>query len=179
MGRCAVRWRPGGSRVVLTRLFVAVFPPSSAVEPLKSCLPSGAELTRPSKWHVTLVFLGEVPPDEVAAVLDDVPVASNFTLRLAGGGRFGSAAWAAVRGDLPALGRLRADVRNALTAAGFPSDDRPYRPHLTVTYRGDPAIGGALAGYVGDSWTVDEFALVDSHDGEYETLRTWPLDSSG
>ncbi|MFC7274287.1 RNA 2',3'-cyclic phosphodiesterase [Paractinoplanes rhizophilus] len=160
-------------------MFVAVFPPPSAVEPLRACLPAGAKLTRPSKWHVTLVFLGEAPADEVSAALDEVPVSGSFALRLAGGGRFGTAAWAAVGGDLAALRNLREDVRNALTAAGFRSADRPYQPHLTVTYRGDRAVREALAGYAGDSWTVTEFALVDSHDGEYGTLRAWPLEQGG
>jgi 2'-5' RNA ligase len=152
-----------------------VFPPSSAIEPLRACLPAGAKLTRPSKWHITLVFLGEAPPGEVSAVLDDVPAEGSFSLHLTGGGRFGSAAWAGIGGDLPALGRLRDNVRNALTDAGFPSDDRPYQPHLTVTYRGDRDVQAALRGYRGDPWPVDEFALVDSHDGDYATLRSWQL----
>ncbi|WP_433384956.1 RNA 2',3'-cyclic phosphodiesterase [Actinoplanes sp. CA-142083] len=170
MGRCAVRWRSGGSRVVLTRLFVAVFPPSSAVEPLRACLPAGAKLTRPSQWHVTLVFLGEAQPDEVAAALDTVPAQEPFSLRLAGGGRFGTAAWAGVSGDVAALGALQVNVRNVLGR-----NDRPYRPHLTVSYRNDREVQAALAGFAGDEWIVDEFALVNSHDGKYETLRTWPL----
>jgi 2'-5' RNA ligase len=142
---------------------------------LRACLPDGAKLTRVSKWHVTLVFLGAVPADEVAAVLDNVPVRGPFSLRLAGAGRFGSAAWAGVTGDTAELSELRKSVRNACTAAGFPSDERPYQPHLTVTYRGDKAIQAALSRFSGPSWPVESFALVNSHDGAYETLRTWPL----
>ena len=111
----------------------------------------------------------------MSAPLDTVPAHPSFSLHLTGGGRFGTAAWAGVGGDLSALGLLRDEARNILTEAGFPSDARPYQPHLTVSYRGDRTVRAALADYAGDSWTVDEFALVDSHDGEYTTLRTWPL----
>jgi len=128
-----------------------------------------------SKWHVTLVFLGSAPADDVAAALDSVPVSGPFSLRLTGGGRFGSAALAGVTGDISELSELRERVRGACIAAGFPSDERPYQPHLTVSYHGNNAIDAALSGFRGSAWTVDSFALVNSHDGEYETLRTWPL----
>jgi 2'-5' RNA ligase len=119
------------------------------------------------------VFLGEAPTDEVSAALDTVPVHESFSLSLSGGGRFGTAAWAAVAGEIPKLRALQGDVRDAL--ADYLSENRPYQPHLTVSYRGDGATRAALAGYAGKPWPVDEFALVSSHDGEYETLRTWPL----
>lgn len=138
-------------------------------------LPSRARLTRPSKWHVTLVFLGEAPPDEVASVLSLLPADGGFTLHLAGGGRFGPAAWAGVEGDLTALGRLRERVRSALADAGFPSDERPYQPHLTVTYRGDRSVRTALVGFASPPWTVSSFALVESKDGDYLPLRAWPV----
>lgn len=142
---------------------------------LARALPPGARLTRAAKWHVTLVFLGPAPVDEVAAILDDVSPGPPFSLRLTGAGNFGNAAWARVAGDLEKLGELRERVRAALAAGGFPADARPYQPHLTVSYRGDRAIRAALAGYAGAEWPVTEFALVDSHDGDYETVRTWPL----
>ncbi|WP_245577443.1 RNA 2',3'-cyclic phosphodiesterase [Paractinoplanes globisporus] len=142
---------------------------------MHDALPPGARLTRPSKWHVTLVFLGEAPIDAVASVLSALPAAGSFSLRLSGGGRFGSAAWAGVDGELDALGRLRERVRAALTDAGFPSDSRPYQPHLTVTYRGDGAVRAALAGHASPPWTVDDFVLVESNDGDYRPLRSWPV----
>ena len=145
------------------------------IRSLRAVLPADAVLTRPSKWHVTLVFLGEAPPDEVSSVLSSLTPGGSFTLRLSGGGRFGTAAWAGVAGDLEALTSLQGRVRSALSDSGHLSDIRPYRPHLTVSYRGDRAIRAALAGYQGSSWTVTEFALVESRDGNYEQLRTWSI----
>jgi len=145
------------------------------VRSLHAVLPSAARLTRPSKWHVTLVFLGEAPVAEVSSVLSGVTPGGSFSLRLAGGGRFGTAAWAGVAGDLDELTRLQRTVKSDLSDAGFLSDPRPYQPHLTVSYRGDRAVQAALADYIGAPWTVTEFALVESKDGDYLPLRSWPV----
>jgi 2'-5' RNA ligase len=156
---------------------VAVFPPPDEIRSLRHALPSSAPLTRTDKWHLTLVFLGEVPDDRVDRVIEvlgAIPRSGPFPLRLAGTGRFGKVAWAAVDGDLPRLTALREAARTALDAAGFPSDPRPFTPHLTVSYRADAATGRALAGYAGNSWPVTEFALVRSQDGVYSRLAAWP-----
>jgi RNA 2',3'-cyclic 3'-phosphodiesterase len=158
-------------------LFVAVFPPPDEIGSLRRALPASAPLTNTDKWHVTLVFLGEVAEErveEVAGILRAVPVPGRFSLRLGGSGRFGAVAWAAVGGDLEALGVLRATVKDALDARGFRSDDRPFTPHLTVSYDGDEPTRRALADYAGTSWVVSEFALVSSRDGAYEQLHSWP-----
>jgi 2'-5' RNA ligase len=142
---------------------------------LHAVLPPGAGLTKPTKWHVTLVFLGEAPPSEVSSVLSGVAPRGSFSLRLAGGGRFGSAAWAGVSGDLEALASLQQRAQSLLLDSGYLSDTRPYQPHLTVSYRGDGAVRAALADYAGSPWTVTEFALVESKDGDYLPLRSWPV----
>jgi len=144
------------------------------VRSLQAVLPAGAHLTSPAKWHVTLVFLGEAPPESVSAVLSRVTPQGNFSLRLSGGGRFGSAAWVGVSGDLESLGRLHQTLKSDLTSAGYLSDSRPYQPHLTVSYRGNPAIRAALAGYASEPWTVTDFTLVESRNGDYLPLRSWP-----
>ncbi|MEU4238815.1 RNA 2',3'-cyclic phosphodiesterase [Actinoplanes sp. NPDC026619] len=156
-------------------MFVALYPPPSELSALSRALPSGSRLTRAAKWHVTLVFLGDIPVTPVAVVLDGIVAPPQFALHLHGGGQFGNAAWARVEGDLGPLGELRSEVRDALAHAGFPSDDRPYRPHLTVSYRSDDPIRTALANYRGSPWRVTEFALVESHNGEYKTVQKWPL----
>jgi 2'-5' RNA ligase len=153
---------------------VAVFPPPAEVAALRGALPADATLTHPSGWHVTLVFLGDVAVEPVAEVLDSVPPPGPFDLRLVGGGRFGQAAWAGVSGDISDLHAFRERVRIALTAGGFPSDERPFQPHLTVSYRGTPPVRAALATYAGAPWTVESFALVSSTAGKYVPIRTWP-----
>ena len=111
----------------------------------------------------------------MTALLAEIPTPSPFSLRLSGGGQFGAAAWAGVDGDLEQLGELRAEVRDALTLGGHPSDDRPFHPHLTVSYHADAALRQALAGYRGDPWAVESFVLMSSAEGRYEQLASWAL----
>jgi len=156
---------------------VAVFPPEAAREDLRRRLPPGARFARPSKWHVTLAFLGEVDDFRVpdaADALATLPAPRPFRLRLTGCGRFGSVVWTGVRGDLGRLTELRESVRLALATAGFPIDPRPFRPHLTLSYRPEPTLLPALDGYTGPDWPIPGFALVQSLQGNYETLQTWP-----
>ncbi|WP_328464594.1 RNA 2',3'-cyclic phosphodiesterase [Actinoplanes sp. NBC_00393] len=150
---------------------MAVFPSEDARLDLQRRLPSGSRHTRPEKWHVTVAFLGEITgTDEVAHTLQSVPPPEPFTLRLAGGGRFGSVLWVGLAGDVEALASLRADIGSA----GIPIDDRPFRPHLTVSYRFDRRIVEALHDYAGPSWPVTEFSLVQSAAGKYHCLQSWP-----
>lgn len=156
---------------------MAVHPPAAAREDLLRALPSGARLTRPSKWHVTLAFLGEISrgTDEVAEALNTVPRPPEFRLRLSGGGHFGAVLWAGLSGDRATLTTLRESVRRALASADFPIDPRPFRPHLTVSYRAEPSVLPALESYRGPEWLVSSFSLVESRLGNYQTLQTWPF----
>ena len=158
---------------------------------MRGC-PGEPRWTAPERWHLTLLFLGTVPADVVPALVSKaapaVADAPPMTLRLAGGGRFGSrrrpqVAWAGVDGDVAPLvalaGRL-ADVARSLRLA---VEDRPYRPHLTLgRWRpGRPADGDLvdrLADYRGPAWPVREVRLLESHLGPkptYETLAAWPV----
>nr|WP_106329634.1 RNA 2',3'-cyclic phosphodiesterase [Actinoplanes italicus] len=161
----------------MSRLFVAVFPSEEARDHLRARLPHRAA-RRPEKWHVTLAFLGEVPDGDtvlVSRALATVPPPGPMSLRLAGTGRFGPVIWTGLRGDVEALGAFREDVRGALEGAGFPIDERPFRPHLTITYRYDRSIATVLADYAGPPWPVEKLALVHSADGDYLPVWERPL----
>lgn len=89
--------------------------------------------------HLTLQFLGEVEEGRVEgllAVLAGLP-ASSFALRLGGLGAFPSAErprviWVGLDGYLDALGELQRAVTAATLPLGFPAEERPYAPHLTL-----------------------------------------------
>ena len=102
---------------------------------------------RPEGIHITLKFLGGVAGsrvDSIAAAL--VTAIRPFELSLAvqglggfGGGRMaGRVIWAGVRGTDQGhdasgpLNTLAELVEAALGPLGFPREDRPFRPHLTL-----------------------------------------------
>jgi 2'-5' RNA ligase len=163
------------------RLFVAIFPPEDLLADLRRQV-AGFRLTPVERWHITLAFLGEVEPErlpEVEAALDGVRAPGPIKLRMSGGGSFGkgrsTAMWAGVDGDLAALNELHGQIRRALGIG----DERPFTPHLTVTYAGSAAVRDALSGYAGPTWTAGEFVLVHSRHADgagYEHLRAWQLD---
>ncbi|MGY1615656.1 RNA 2',3'-cyclic phosphodiesterase [Geodermatophilus sp. SYSU D00691] len=180
------------------RLFFAVDPSPearahlvAALEPLRGA-PGEPRWTAPERWHLTLLFLGDVPAGTVPALVEAaggaVACAPAMTLRLAGGGRFGTrrrpqVAWAGLDGDVPALTALAGRLAGVARSLRLAVEERPYKPHLTLgRWRpGRPADGSLtdrLAGYEGPVWPVTEVLLLRSHLGpapRYETVATWPV----
>jgi 2'-5' RNA ligase len=157
---------------------------------LRGC-PGEPRWTAPDRWHLTLLFLGSVPaervPELVAAAGPAVAAAPPMTLRLAGGGRFGTrrrpqVAWTGLEGDVPPLADLAARLGEVARSLRLPVEGRPFRPHLTLgRWRpGQPADGELperLTGYRGPEWPVTEVRLLESRLGPrptYESLAAWP-----
>jgi RNA 2',3'-cyclic 3'-phosphodiesterase len=91
--------------------------------------------------HLTLRFLGATDParvPEVIAMLDDVASSgAPFRVTIAGAGAFPSAArprtlWLGIGDGQLEMARIAGRFDEALTAAGWPHDDRPFRAHLTL-----------------------------------------------
>ena len=105
---------------------------------LLSRLP-GARSTPPESRHVTLAFLGDVPPSRVpvikaacAAAAEDGR-AERYVLDRLGGFPRAEARIVALQGETPAgLGHLAQDLGERLRAAGVDVDRRPLRMHVTV-----------------------------------------------
>ena len=180
------------------RLFFAVDPPAHAVADLGGVLtllrdvPGAPRWSTSDRWHLTLLFLGDVPPDRVvdlvAAAAPAVADAPAMRLRLAGGGRFGSlrrpqVAWAGLDGDVTPLSELAARLAAAARGLRLPVEDRPFRAHLTLgRWRphqpADGALTDRLAEYRGPAWPVTEVRLWESHLGPkptYEVVAEWGL----
>jgi 2'-5' RNA ligase len=154
--------------------------------------PGAPRWTASERWHLTLLFLGRVPEERVsplvAAAGPAVEGTPPMTLRLAGGGRFGSlrrpqVAWAGLDGDVRPLVDLAGRLAAAARGLHLPVEDRPFRPHLTLgRWRPGRAADGALtdrlATYRGPAWPVTEVRLLESHLGPrptYETVAGWPV----
>jgi 2'-5' RNA ligase len=178
------------------RLFVAVDVPddvrdalASAIEPLRGLLPK-AKWIPPESWHVTLKFLGSVPPATLDAVVGAVGEAAEehtaFRARLSGVGAFPSSkrarvVWAGVEGRHDELASLARSVDRALEFA-FPKEERPFAAHLTLARLKEQArLPDELAGLDVTSrpFRVGTVRLYRSHlqrpAARYEVLRQLPL----
>jgi 2'-5' RNA ligase len=103
--------------------------------------------------HLTLAFLGGLDDDQLAAAMaavDETAVAASpFTLRIEGLGTFGPpyaprVVWAGLGGDVRALMAVQRRLAHALEARGFPPEERPFAPHLTLARLKDRLDSDAL-----------------------------------
>lgn len=181
------------------RLFVAVVPPPDVVDHLSAALDplrARIEVERlrwvpAASWHLTLAFLGEVEEARRPQLDERLGRAARRNqpgrLRLSGGGRFGGRVlWVGVEGERETLVRTAASAAAAARRSGIVTEERRYRPHLTVARTREPvdlrAEVVALHDYQGPDWTAGEVALVRSRLGAgagraaaYDVLATWTL----
>lgn len=187
------------------RLFIAVEPPPPVRQRLaqiqsemKKVAGRSAEDVRwvgPENLHVTLQFLGAVPEERVEAVKDAIAAvasrAAPLELEVRGAGAFPHGRkprvlWAGLAGDVASLSALATAIGSALAPLGFPPEDRPFSPHVTLGRsrdpRGAPRLAAAIAATAdsaGSSWRVSELELVESHlspkGSRYETIARAPL----
>jgi 2'-5' RNA ligase len=93
---------------------------------------------REDNFHITLRFLGETPLPLIRRI-EEQPLGeglSAFPYRIGAIGRFrrdrGDILWAGVSEGAEQLAALKASLDTHLAGIGFPPEDRPYRPHITV-----------------------------------------------
>jgi 2'-5' RNA ligase len=189
----------------LDRLFVGVPIPPGALAACAALLDGvralhggrGVRWVSTANLHLTLRFLGELPASREAAMGGAVEATAvgraPFEVVLAGAGAFPGdrrprAIWLGVERGAEELGDMSRALDAALVSTGMPSDDRPFRPHLTVARTdaagtsGSFAVAAALR-EAAASWrvafTVDRVILYRSHLGggppRYEPLVEVPL----
>lgn len=122
------------------RLFYAVMLDENCKMALDSCCRAlgpyleRGRFTLSENLHLTLVFLGEANLDTAKSCLHRLQ-AAPFEIVIAGLGRFrqpgGDVLWAGVQPDEGLL-RAQRSLEGLARQAGFPVEDRPYRPHLTL-----------------------------------------------
>ena len=159
------------------RLFVAIpVPPETReqvrglIEPIRA-QPFGGE----PRWvhldtlHVTLRFLGDTLADEVPdiarAVIEAVDGSLAFEVRLAGAGAFPAHArkirvlWLGIADGGPELAALSSALTASLAPLGWPTDVKPFAPHLTVartdrTSIADAALASQALEAAAEGWST-------------------------
>jgi len=197
--------QPVNPSVQAIRVFVAApIPPpaklvlSKVIESLTGKIPEGVRWVNPDAIHLTIKFLGDIAPGQVAEITEAMGRAvaqiSPFQIRLWGLGTFPNATfpnnnrprvlWVGVEGNLTRLTELQEITENELAALGYTKDRRPFNPHLTLgrvrdrvtkqTRRGIGSMVFSEEPEGSEHWLVESVELIQSHLGpggaSYTTL---------
>ena len=122
---------------------------------LKQAVPDApASWARETNLHLTLKFLGEIPPTIVPdfsnAVSRAVVDIKSFPIRFEETGAFPTRGqprvlWIGTNDYSGKLAELHAKVEEESALAGFAKEVRPFHPHLTVARLRNPQHARALA----------------------------------
>ena len=168
------------------RAFFALWPDVAARTQLaglarEAALESGGRPTAPDLIHLTLAFVGAQPAIRVDTLrhLAGGIQAPAFVLEFdeIGGFRRTGITWLGSTAPPAELTALHDDLARALQSRGFPVEERPYTPHLTLARRSTTLIGRRLSQPI--RWRVTSFALMASELARggpvYRTVAEWPL----
>jgi 2'-5' RNA ligase len=178
---------------VVDRLFLAVGIPAEAAGLLAAMLEGRAipgSVVPPANWHLTLRFLGsieETTAERVMAELDQSERGGRFVVELAGLGAFpnprrATVVWVGVTAGGERLGELAALGEVAARAAGLALEERPFRPHLTLSrVRPDADVRGLLeepgpgpVRFEADAVTLYR-SILERGPARYEPVERFPL----
>ncbi|MEX2011777.1 MAG: RNA 2',3'-cyclic phosphodiesterase [Chloroflexota bacterium] len=142
---------------------------------------SAVRWVRMDGLHVTLRFMGPTPEERIAelkAVVDDAAASvAPFRVSIRGSGAFPSARrprtlWLGIDDGAATLSALARRFDDLLGKAGWPTDDRPVRAHLTLARadgrREGPAVADLLAAHAAGFETefpADRLVLFESVTG--------------
>jgi 2'-5' RNA ligase len=131
--------------------------------------------------HLTLAFLGDVPPADIGRLRetgDALPrAAATLEFDTLGAWRASGVAWVAPSSIPPVLVALHARLHAALAGSGFALESRPFRPHVTLARRCVQPHPRQQTTPI--RWAVRRLCLVGSElraEGpRHTTLAEWPL----
>ena len=181
------------------RLFVALDVPEAVRTAIESLIGELKTLDDSWKWvraanlHVTLKFLGELAPDNLAKIVEALrtaPTAGPVALKFHGLGFFPNerrprVLWAGMDAPQNLIG-LAAAVEAALVNVGYPREERGFAPHLTLARSKQGTISPKLRDTIA-KYSTEEFGTMDastfhliesrikSSGPEYTTLESFPL----
>jgi 2'-5' RNA ligase len=191
--------RPTESGATLPRLFVAIEIPhpiaddiEGALAPWRAALP-GVRWVPRENWHLTMRFLGSTGASSIpwvrARLAGVAEARAPFDTAVRGLGGFPSlrrvhVLWAGIDDDQGRLRALTTAIGEAL-AGEFPSEARPFTPHVTVGRSDERPLASHLGFDFGQTslqsarFEVGQLVLMRSHLRRpapvYERLEAFPL----
>jgi 2'-5' RNA ligase len=144
------------------RTFVAIELPAKVreqitrhMERLREEVPDArASWVRKENLHLTLKFLGDVPIDEIqklsAATAKAAALVHRFELTVNGCGAFHphgqpKVLWIGIDDSSRNLNLLHRELEEQCALVGFPREERPFHPHLTIARLRKPQGSRRLA----------------------------------
>ena len=168
------------------RLFFALWPDPAVQHALgewaRAChRMCGGRSPATDRLHMTIAFLGEVDATRYASVVrigGAVGAAAfDFVLDRIAYWRRTGIVYAAPSVVPAALSALATDLTERLASAGFPADERPFAPHVTLLRDAKRAFRGAA--FAPLAWKIAALSLVETTraDGKpvYRVLESWTL----
>jgi 2'-5' RNA ligase len=166
---------------------------------LRGTLPK-VNWVRPESVHLTLKFIGNVDvtmAEQLLTAIKPVPKSqAPITVEIQGLGVFPHIRrprilWIGCTGDIPSLLNLMSQIEGALEPLGFPLEEKPYHPHLTLARikHDNSKVGDVLthSGLLEQPWNlgtlrIDRITLFRSdlspHGAEYTALWAVPVDET-
>lgn len=175
------------------RIFVAVgFPPEVRMAMAGGL--NGVEIPGAvvpvENLHLTFRFVGDIDPvsfDRLLAALAESTLPAPFRIRLGGLGAFpkarkASVLWLDASDPAGGLDQAHSAVEESCETAGLGREERPFRPHVTLSRIRPPVDVRSLIDStpaLGLSSPVDELVVLRSHLGgagtRYEPVERFPL----
>lgn len=168
------------------RLFFALWPSDEFRAELEAAtLPaaraSGGRLISPRNFHVTLLFLGQIPSQRLALIQqagEEWAGSTAFALDFDGIESWGRSVLCLTTSRPPASTiALAAGLRASLNSQLQQLDERPYQPHITLARDLPRSLQPRKIKTLRQQ--VNEFVLVesvpDASGSQYSILQRWPL----
>ncbi len=159
---------------------------------LRRSMPDGVpgRIVPAANWHLTLRFLGATRTDQLAAVVRHLRAAESGGVFEAGFGGLGAfprprsarVLWIGVTDGVERMQALARIAEDAARAAGFAPEEKPFKPHLTLSRIQPPRdVTRAIAGVAPPDlrMPVREIVVFRSHLGggpvRYERVERFVL----
>ena len=129
------------------RTFIAIDVPPAVLDTITriqnrfKSLGLHASWVKPGNIHLTLKFLGDTDPDRIPGIQNKLAETLSpfapFQLSLGSVGVFPDTKnprvlWVGLKDEEDALKTLQTGIEKALESIGFPREQRPFSPHLTL-----------------------------------------------